>query len=81
MAIVLKVGGVTATYDGAVWQSNDADADIVLDTLNDMMTEPPGPSGADPYPALTRTREIARRLGGHIVDEGQAPEITLGVVY
>ncbi len=80
MAIVLELGGVQLRYEGGAWQGDDDDATL-LDILNRMMREPPGPSGADPYPALTRAQEIALRLRGRIVDEGSAPKSAAGVVY
>lgn len=81
MPITISVGGIMATYSGAAWQSSDANADAVLDTLNGMMAEPMGVTGADPYPALTKAKEIARRLRGTITDEGHAPETQPGRVY
>ena len=79
--ITMEVGGITATYRAGRWSSNDKNADPVLDELNAMMHEQPGPSGADPYPALTLAQGIARQLRGRITDEGKAPAFDPKVVY
>ena len=80
MAIVLELGGIQARYEDGRWLGSEEDA-VILDMLNQMMAEPPGLSGDDPYPALTRAREIAQRLYGRIVDAGTAPKSEAGVVY
>lgn len=81
MAIVLEVGGVVARYEDGEWTSESEYSAPVLAVLRDMMSEEPGPSGADPYRALTRVKDIASRLGGKITDEGQPPDFDSGVVY
>lgn len=79
--ITMEVGGITATYANGEWSTNAQDAEAVIDTLNSMMQEQPGPSGADPYPALTRAQGIAQALHGHITDEGKPPAFKRGVIY
>jgi len=79
--ITMDVGGITASYNGVEWVTKAQDADAVIDTLNAMMHEQPGPSGADPYPALTLAQNIARQLHGRITDEGKAPAFDPKVIY
>ncbi len=79
--ITMEVGGITATYRDGAWSSKAQDADAVIDTLNAMMHEQPGPSGADPYPALTLAQDIARALHGRITDEGKPPAFDPKVIY
>lgn len=81
MSIVMEIGGITATYTAGAWSSKDEQSDAVIDMLNVMMTEQPGPSGADPYPALTRAQDIARHLHGRITDEGKPPAFDPKVIY
>ena len=81
MSITMDVAGITATYAAGAWSSTAPESDAITDMLNSMMAEQPGPSGADPYPALTRAREIADRLRGRITDEGSPPAAKRGVVY
>lgn len=80
MPLALELGGITAQYTDGQWRSNDTDAGVVLDILNAAMREIET-SGADPYPALTKTKEIAKRYRGKIVDEGHAPDAMPGRVY
>lgn len=79
--ITMEVGGITAVYNGVEWSTKDTEADAVIDMLNVMMHAQPGPSGADPYPALTLAQGIARQLHGRITDEGKPPTFDPKVIY
>lgn len=77
----MQVGGIEAVYRGGVWHSDAEDSEGMVAVLNRLMHQPPGPSGSDPYPALTRAKGIAARLKGTIIDEGKPPPTKRGVVY
>jgi hypothetical protein len=81
MPLIIEIGGAQLTYTDDGWTADEPRDSEMAATANQLMDEPPGVSGADPYPALTNAKRIVQALGGKIIDEGQPPAFDPDVVY
>lgn len=61
--VKVEIHGIEAAIDDYQWTSDD---EKLAEILN-LMLDPLGPSGADPYPDLTAASEAMERLGGEVV--------------
>lgn len=77
MPVVISLGGQRATIDDGAWTSDDPNLQEFLNEVKDEDLD----SGADPWPDMTQARDVLRRYGGQIVDEGQPPRSRLGRVH
>jgi hypothetical protein len=76
MPVTVEIGGVPATISRYVWKSKDKGLQKTLQ----LMLDPIGPSGADPYPDLTAAKEAVKKLGGKVTDHGTPAKYEPGVV-
>jgi len=75
--VKIVVGDTEATIDGYKWSSKDKK----LAELLNVMLDPLGPSGADPYPGLTAAQEAVDKLGGEVVEYDKPTDYPKGTVF
>ena len=77
MSVTARIAGVTVTISGYKWSGGDA----ILVRLLNVMLNPYGPSGADPYPDFTAAAQAVDEFNGEIIDAGERPEYVEGRLY
>jgi len=81
MPLIIRVGGLLATYKAGHWTTDTPDSAAFMTHLDELMRSADGPGGSDPYPDLTRAQRIVKELRGSMIDEGTPPKTRAGMVY
>jgi hypothetical protein len=63
------------------WSSSDPEKTSFVRSISTLYNSTEEPSGSDPYPALTRIKELIKLTGGTIVDEGEPAKFRSDVEY
>lgn len=78
--LTMRIGDTLFQWDGEQWNGGAFASDDFADTLTEAM-QVAQTTGGDPYPDLTRAKQVAEWMKGTITDEGTPPPFDPNVVY